>query len=350
MYPMPPAAPHLIRAASLTGYPELARAAGLDPLALMRKVALPRRSLEDPETLISLHSVCRLLELSAEAAGMEDFGLRLASRRRLSNLGPVSLVLRQEPNGLRALQTLINYNRLLNDALLAQVEQEEGLAIIREQILVGSAVPTRQMIELTVGVMFQFLRELLGPSWQPRVVCFTHRAPQDSHFHHAFLGKIVDFNASFNGIACRMTDLERELPAAEPGLAGFARRFLDAALNEKGAATSESVRHLIAALLGNGRCTVDKVAEHLGVSRATLHRQLLLEEETFSSLLNSVRKEFALRLVKESDRPLDDIAAMLGFSSASAFAHWFRAEFATSFVRWRRELSAAKGRGGAPAG
>lgn len=343
------AAPHLIRAASLTGYVELARAAGLDPYAMMRKVALPRRILDDPEALISLGSVRRLLELSADAADMEDFGLRLASRRRLSNLGPVSLILRQEPTGLRAVQTLINYNRLLNDALLAQVDHDEGLAIIREQILAGSAVPTRQMIELTVGVMFQFLREVLGPSWHPRVVCFMHRAPQDRHFHHAFLGKSLEFNAGFNGIVCRMADLERELPATEPGLAGFAKRFLDTALSKKAAVTSETVRHLIAALLGNGRCTVDKVAQHLGVSRQTLHRRLLQEEETFSSLLNAVRKEFALRLVKESDRPLDDIAAMLGFSSASAFAHWFRAEFARSFVQWRRECRSVSGRGGGPA-
>lgn len=343
-----PVSPHLIRAASLTGYAELARAAGLDPNAMMRKVSLPRRSLDDPETLISLSSVCRLLEQSADVAGMDDFGLRMASRRRLSNLGPVSLVLRQEPNGLRAVQTLINYNRLLNDALLAHVDQEEGLAIIREQILVGSAVPIRQMIELTVGVMFQFLRELLGSQWQPRVICFTHRPPHDRRFHQTFLGKNLDFNAGFNGIVCRTKDLERDLPAGEPGLAGFAKRFLDAALTEKGSATSETVRHLVAAMLGNGRCTVEMVAQHLGVSRATLHRQLLQEDETFSSLLNSIRRESALRLVKESDRPLDDIAAMLGFSSSSAFAHWFRAEFDTTFVRWRRELRGASTRGGPP--
>jgi len=97
------------------------------------------------------------------------------------------------------------------------------------------------------------------------------------------------------------------------------------------------VRHLVAAMLGSGRCTVDKLSEHLGVSRATLHRQLAAEGQTFSSILQSVRRDVAQRLSSDSDRPLDDMAAMLGFSSASAFAHWYRATFGAPFARSRRE-------------
>jgi len=97
----------------------------------------------------------------------------------------------------------------------------------------------------------------------------------------------------------------------------------------------ETVRHLIAALLGNGRCTADKVAQHLGVSRQTLHRQLSREGEQFKSVLDSVRRDMALKLCNDSDHHLEDAASMLGFSSASAFAHWFRANFDSSFIRSR---------------
>ncbi|PKO58150.1 MAG: hypothetical protein CVU24_17655 [Betaproteobacteria bacterium HGW-Betaproteobacteria-18] len=111
---------------------------------------------------------------------------------------------------------------------------------------------------------------------------------------------------------------------------------MDSALNQRKPARSETVRHLIAALLGSGRCTVDKVAQHLGVSRQTLHRQLSLEGEQFKSVLDSVRREVALKLRDDSDHSLEDAASMLGFSSASAFAHWFQASFDTSFIRSRR--------------
>ncbi|WP_442287852.1 AraC family transcriptional regulator [Variovorax sp. M-6] len=329
---------HLIRSAGLAGYAEVARFAGLDPHAMLRNAGLPRRCLDQPDALISMEAACKLLDQSAAATGMEDFGLRMAATRRISNLGPVLLVMRQERTALGALRTLLNYNRLLNDALQAHIEQDQDLVLIREELVVNSSVPTRQSMELTVGVMVQVLKELLGTAWQPRSICFTHRKPRDASFYRAYLGRNVDFNADFNGIVCSAVDLQRELPAAEPALAGFARRALDAELSARRAGGSTAVQHLIAAMLGNGRCTVDKVAQHLGVSRATLHRQLAAEGETFSSLLESVRRDVALRLQSESDRPLDDVAAMLGFSSASAFAHWYRAAFATSFARSRREM------------
>lgn len=332
--------PHLIRSAGLAGYAEVARFAGLDPQAMLHNAGLPRRCLDQSDALISMEASCKLLDQSAAASGMEDFGMRMAATRRISNLGPVMLVMRQELTALGALRTLFNYNRLLNDALQAHIEQDGDLVLIREELVVNSTVPTRQSIELTVGVMVQMLKEMLGASWQPRAICFTHRKPRDTSFYRAHLGRNPDFNADFNGIVCNAADLERELPATETALAGFARRALDAELSARRAGASTTVKHLIAAMLGNGRCTVDKLAQHLGVSRATLHRQLAAENETFSSLLESVRRDVALRLQTESDRSLDDVAAMLGFSSASAFAHWYRAAFATSFVRSRREMHA----------
>ena len=109
---------HLIRSACLTGFTDLAQSAGLDPFAMMQKAGLPRRCLDDNETLVGMEAVCRLLGDCAQAAEMEAFGLRLASRRRIWELGPVSLVIKQESTALSAVKTLLSYNRVIQ-ALLA---------------------------------------------------------------------------------------------------------------------------------------------------------------------------------------------------------------------------------------
>src|SRR3954452_4749901 len=70
----------LIRSAGLSYYPEVARSVGLDPKQMMRKVRLPLACLDKPDTPIAVTGLRRLLELSAEASGAEDFGLRLAER------------------------------------------------------------------------------------------------------------------------------------------------------------------------------------------------------------------------------------------------------------------------------
>ncbi|MEZ5662680.1 MAG: AraC family transcriptional regulator [Burkholderiaceae bacterium] len=327
----------VVRAASLAGYVDLAQSLGLDARALLRRAGLAQRALEDPETPLSAAAVRALLEDSAQASGIEDFGLRMAARRQLSSLGPISLVLKDEPTARAALDTLCRYLRLLNASLLTKVEDHAPLVIIREEILVEQLASTRQSMELAVGVMFRILHELLGPPWKPVRVCFKHRPPGDTHAHKAFFGAAVDFNSEFNGIVCNAADLQTQLPGNNPEMARFARQYLDRALSGRNQSTKATVQQLIAALLPGGRCTSQQVAQHLGVDRRTIHRHLARDGESFATLLQSVRSELVLRQVKDSDLPLSEVAQLLGFAAPAAFSHWFRSTFGCSVTAWRTQ-------------
>ena len=337
---MPPTVP-MIRSASLSGYVELARALGLNPQLMMRRCGLSPRCLEDPETPITVSAARQLLESSAQAAGAEDFGLQLARGRRLSNLGPISIVLREEPTARQALDTLSRYLRMLNASLLTRIEDHADVVIIREEFLIEGGDSVRQSMELAVGVMVRILSELLGPDWKPRRVCFSHRAPHKVSSHRAMFGPNLEFNSSFNGIVCAAKDLTARLPATDAGMAPFARRFLDEALSRASGSTADTARQLIAALLPGGRCTADQVAQHLGIDRRTLHRHLLAEGESFSSLMQSIRSEFAVRQIRDSDRSLAELGELLGFSSPSAFAFWFRRSFGSTVSEWRKTQNGA---------
>jgi len=326
----------VVRSASLQGYTELARSVGLNPLAILRKAGLTAHSLEDPETLLGADAVSEVLEASAEASGVDDFGLRLASLRKLSNLGPISLVLKEEASARQALDTFCRYLSLLNAALLARIEEHQGLLVIREEVLLERPVATRQATEMSVGILYRMLAELLGATWKPLRVCFTHRPPRNAKRQAAFFGTQVTFNAEFSGLVCQAADLQRRLHGANPEMARFARQYLERALSRHPQTTQANVRQLVAALLPSGRCTSQRVAQHLRVDRRTIHRQLASEGETFSRLLQSVRSELALRQVRESDLPLSEVAALLGFSSHSAFSHWFSTTFGRSAAQLRK--------------
>ena len=96
----------LSRAASLTAFPEIARSFGLRPEALLSSVGIDRRALDDPEMRISAPAFGQLLELAAQQSKVETFGLRMAETRRLSILGPIGLLLREEPTVRHAIQSL----------------------------------------------------------------------------------------------------------------------------------------------------------------------------------------------------------------------------------------------------
>src|SRR6185369_2052693 len=90
------------------------------------------------------------------------------------------------------------------------------------------------------------------------------------------------------------------------------------------------VRRTTLLLLPSGRCTIEQVAEHLGVASRTLQRGLGEQGQSFSSLVNEIRKELALRHVIESDRPLTEVAMLLGFSAPSALSRWYQSQFGCS--------------------
>jgi len=332
----------LVRAAALTNFAELARGLGLEPLQLMASVGLQPRVLEEPDLRIPVDRVGELLERAATLSRCESFGLRMAETRQLSNLEPVGMLIRDQPTLRDSLAVLLRYHLALNGGIALVIEEKAGVVVIREEVLTGGRGSVRQSIELAVGVMLRLMRQFLGAEWRPRRVCFIHEAPQDIATHLRVFGPCVEFRHDFNGIVCGRQDLDTVNPHADPAMARYAQQFLDAALREPGAAPSllDDVRRAALLLLPSGRCSMEQVADQLGIVSRTVQRRLAEEGTSFSDLVNQLRVELAQRYVELSDRPLTDVAALLGFSAPSGFSRWYSGQFGCSPSEARQKARA----------
>jgi AraC-like DNA-binding protein len=317
----------LIRSASLTNFAAVARGAGLDPSRLLGEFGLPQRCLRDPDLRVPLDAVRAMIEASAERSGVEAFGLLMAETRQLSNLGPVGLLVREQPTLRLAIDALARYTRKLNEALFLTIEDSGSVVVLREEIIVGHSGPIRQATELAIGVVFRMLRAFLGAAWQPLRVCFAHDAPADRSVHERVFGRNVEFGHDFNGIVCARRDVDSPNPIADPAMARYARQLVETSVGGEATDTARQVRELVVTLIGTGRCTVLQVAQHLGVDRRTVHRHLASEGETFSSIVDAVRRELAARYMKNRDRTLAEVSSLLGFSAPSGFSRWYRRQF-----------------------
>jgi transcriptional regulator GlxA family with amidase domain len=76
------------------------------------------------------------------------------------------------------------------------------------------------------------------------------------------------------------------------------------------------------------------------VDRRTIHRHLAREGETFSGVVESVRRELAARYVHAQQRSLADVSALLGFSAPSSFSRWYRQSFGVNPARDRERKGA----------
>ena len=332
--------PDLVRSAVLTNYAEVARRAGLDPSAMIRSVGLSQDCLVERDLKIPTSSVRRLLEDSAARSGVENFGLRMAETRRLSILGPLGMAARDAATLREVLDILMQHMRLHNESLLLHIEETGGIATIRQDLLVRERGSMRQSVELSLGALVRILRIFLPDAWSPRRVCFVHQSPVDLSLHRSLFGSALAFGCEFDAMLCRSADLDTPIAASDPVMAGYARRQLEHAMRLAKPSIEREVQQLVLILLPAGRCSVDQVARHLNVDRRTVHRQLASSGLTFSALVNQTRVDLSTRYLQHPGHSLGEIAALLGFSGASALSRWHQAQFKRTATARRRQLQA----------
>lgn len=327
----------LARYAALNNYVDLAHAVGLDPARMVRDAGLDLPSLSLQDRWVPASAVAELLEDSATASGREDFGIALAELRRFSNLGPLSLVVREEPDVRSAVKVLVHYEHMYNEALRTRISENGGIATLRVGLDVGAPGNFHQSIDLAVGVLYQLLQGFIGRTWRPLSVSFTRPAPRDPAPYRRMFGTEVLFDERFDGISLYSKDLDAPNAMSDPLLRPYTQKILEEIDAHQDVTTVSRVRELIELLLPTGRCSAEQVAGSLGVDRRTVHRKLAAEGHTFASVLDSIRADFASHLVDSRRHSLTEVSELLGFSSPANFSRWFRKQFGRSPSQWRSE-------------
>ena len=333
----------LTRSASLTDYEQVARSVGLDPSRMLRKARLPASALDDPNTMISVDSVGWLLEESARLSGQEAFGLLLAETRSLANLGMLALLLREEPTLRAAVQSCARYMRLHNAGVQLWLDDAGDVVLLHVGVNVrgrGICAPgCRNVDRHRTAHVESADRQCLSA----RAISFTHERPASLDVHRRVLATAVEFSQEFNAIVCRARDLDLPIRVADPALHREVKRLLDIQLAHHRDEPTQRARQIVKMLLPSGLCSVDRVAQHLGMHRRTLNRQLAAEGESVTTIINAVRAELAEEVLAGSKRKLYEVAELLGFSSAGDFSRWFRGQFGKTPSAWAAHHRTAGG-------
>ena len=325
-----------LRSATLNGYVDVARASGLDPAALMRAQGLDPADLSVPDRWIPAAAVARLLDASTRACGRPDFVLRLAELRRLTAIGPLSVVLREEPDLRSVLTLLLRHEHSYNEALRMELSEGEDIAAVKLWFEFGEPAPAEAALTLGVAALFGIVRECVGEDWRPVAVCFANPAPEDIAAHRQYFGPGLRFGHDFTGLVMYAADLAAKNRLADPLMRPYARQILDSVVSPRARTTSDRVRDLLALLIPLGRCSVDQVAKAMGLDRRTLQRHLAAEGESFSGILHATRAGLAERHLAGDRYNLAEVGYVLGFSNPSAFSRWFHQRFGVSPREWRR--------------
>jgi AraC-like DNA-binding protein len=326
-----------VRTAALTGYSGLAASLGLDPLDLLGRVGLDSADLDFPDRWVLAARVAELLELSAEESHCADFGLRLALLRPLGGIGPLSLVLRDQPDLRTALTLLVRFQKFFNEALRLRLDETVGLAALEVWLEFGEPVPSSQAIDLTMGALLGVIRALVGENWEPLVPTFSRPEPPDPEPYRRRFGPRLRFGAEFTGLLLSARELDTPVVIADPSLRPYSQMLLHSVVATAPSTVASQVADVVEVLLPLRRCSVTEVARALGVRPRALQRSLAEEEESFSSIVHATRAAQAERYLSRDGHSLTEVSQLLGFDAPSAFSRWFHQHFGMSAGQWRRE-------------
>jgi AraC-like DNA-binding protein len=310
---------------------------GIEPTAMLRRANLPQDVDLNPDVAVPEERVRSLIANTAIAARRPDFGLLMGLSFQLSMKGPLGLLLREQPTVRKAIDVLARYLRNQTNTVDIQIEEFDGALVFMPILLSPRSRTDRQMIDFTVARYVQVFRDLLNENWMPQLVGLAHAAPEDVSPYHRQFGRVV-FDLPHSSIVLSGSDAYAPIQGADPDLARELTRLVEGGASGQAVSLLDRVSELIARLLPSGECSVDQVAEHLGVDRRTIHRRLAQEGASFSGLLEETRREMARVQLASTDHPLGDVAHRLGFASLSTFSRWFRGAFGVTARDYRNSV------------
>ena len=330
-----------IRGSALQGYVELVAELGADPEALLRSAGVPHTAAGDHDVFIAYRSAITALEYAASATGAADFGRRLALRHGLEILGPLAAAAHTASTTAEAFHAIGRHLAVYSPAIAADLRVVDGepLARFEFRIVLDRLPPHRQMIEMALGTALRMSRMGAGPAFTPVSVHLPHAALVPAAEYAAYFGCPVKFEEPFSGFLLRREDMTKPLPS-DATVREVVEAYLRSITPLPDGTAAGPVRALVRRLLPTGGLTLDLVAAHLAVHPRTLERHLAAEGSTFAELVDAARRDEAERCLRDTDIPLGQVAAQLGFSEQSVLSRACRRWYGESPSRYRRKLRA----------
>jgi AraC-like DNA-binding protein len=170
-------------------------------------------------------------------------------------------------------------------------------------------------------------RVLTGQNLVPQHFSISHYRSEGTSEMARFVGTEVSFGAERDEFALNLDARELPLIHSDPYLNDLLVKYCEAALADRRGDISDlrtRVENAISSVLPHGKVLVEDIARSLGMSERTLARKLLDEGLNFTEILQNLRRDLAVRYLKDRKLHISKIAWLLGFREVSAFTHAYK--------------------------
>jgi AraC-like DNA-binding protein len=308
---------------TLSDLPDLMRDAGHDPWELLESFGVPQAMMANPMTPVPLSLHGQILQAAADATGREDLGLLLGQRARLENAGPLRLLVFNSRTTRAAVESLVRYVGLWYHGIGFDLTSDQGYACLAVSVD-GRFVGRDQVLTGYLAAAVKHLEAIFPRNWRPSQVHISYRRPRMAEQYARFFRAPVLYDQPRHAVFFAESVLDETRPGSEQMLDSFLRQYMGELEAREQPDFVARVRHVIESQLATGECSIVRVADMFAVHRVTLHRYLREHDTTFEKLLDEARRELAARMLEQTDLPVGEIAAALGYGSPGSFVRAFK--------------------------
>jgi AraC-like DNA-binding protein len=320
----------MVRVDALRKFPEVVARLGGDASSLLAKVQIDPAVLNNRHAVIPYRSLVLILERAAAELHRPDFGLMLAAAQGgVKVLGPLEFAMRNSRTLREAFRYCEEHIQVYSTA--SRMRAKAGLApdalFFQLEILLGRLPPHPQAVERALLLTQDIALTISQNQVRAREAWFAHEPMAPIATYREYFGTEVRFGQPMDGLFFADSDLDLPIPNADSQIYELSTDFIENRFPSAEAVLGPRVRTIVERLLLEGDCTHGSVASMLGMHPRTLQRRLRAEGESVESIKDSVRRDIALRYLKQSSMPLIRVAKLLGYSETSALSRscyrWF---------------------------
>ena len=320
------------RAASINNYVRALHSIGAPVSRVLAGTGISSDILESEDAIIPLERAFKFGELACHAVGTEHLPLVIGLPKTLEQYGSYGSLIQEArtvyeylSNGVRLYGMLISGQRLW---LSRHGDQYRlNLATVGEPGL-GSYQTHLQSLITTIAV----LRRSLGQSWTPAEISFAYKSREKLPDSDLLNDSIIIRGAGLSYISISKHEMTTAFRCEQAVTLHSPPMSVSGAIPEDFLGL---VRVQIESLLPIGKHHIDFVADSMMMSRRSLQRRLVENQQSYSRLLAETRLDIASARLATSDQPISEIAAELGYQDASNFSRAFRRKTGVSPRHYR---------------
>jgi AraC-like DNA-binding protein len=299
---------------------------GIDTRVLLSEAGITDFLPDDPVGRTPFDDVVRLWEVSSKRTQDRMIGVNAS---KYAPFGAYKVVDYMMPTGQtprEGISKSLRYYPLINKGLHLQVNFDGKDGYIEMQNLSDPDVIPFQYVDFVFALISARIRISSLLDQTPAEIQLTCREPADSRGYDDFFRTRVRFRQRSNRMVFERQYLDNPLPNSDAGLFemldSHARCLVKKRPPERDVLYELS--RILRANLPTGGFDLNRSARTMGMSRRSLQRKLNKQGVTYRQILDKIRCEVSVSLLKKEDIGVEEIGFLVGYSEKRAFQRAFK--------------------------